>query len=215
MMTFLSTSLSDVTRLDSIITVVDMESFNPTNIISKTILNQIIYSDIVLLNKADLVTHNQIKDISEYIFSLKRGARILYSERGQVPLNLILDIGKGINTNFGCASLQNHLVYQSDINHVEQGDFMYVSFKSDRPLILEKFSRFLDQKLPSNVFRGKGILWYQGSQMRHIFQLCGGRYNFQSDRWTASPYNQLVFIGWKLDADRIRMQLQECLVADW
>ncbi|MDJ0734521.1 MAG: GTP-binding protein [Nostocaceae cyanobacterium] len=211
MMTFLSTSLGDVTRLDSILAVVDIENFSPTNFKSKTILNQIIYSDIILLNKIDLVPHNQIQETSEYISSLKRGARILYSKYGRVPLDLILNLGKGNCTNLNFISLQNHLVYQSDINHIEQGDVMYVSFQSDRPFILEKFNQFLDDKLPSTVFRGKGILWYQGSQMRHIFQLCGKRYNFQINKWNIPPYNQLVFIGKNLDNQMIKMELHKCL----
>ncbi|MDJ0617506.1 MAG: GTP-binding protein [Calothrix sp. MO_192.B10] len=215
MMTFLSSSLSNTTRLDSMLTVVDVDNFTPDKVENKIALNQIIYSDIILLNKTDLVAKTKITEIEEYIKSVKMGAVILHSEYGQVPLPLILDVGRHNYKSLNLTSLQYHFVNFSDINHGKIDDFMYVSFQSDRPLILEKFSSFLDDKLPSNVFRGKGILWYQGSQMRHIFQLCGRRYNFQSDRWTASPYNQLVFIGWKLDADRIKMQLQECLVADW
>ncbi|WP_235006721.1 CobW family GTP-binding protein [Calothrix rhizosoleniae] len=215
MMTFLSSSLSNKTRLDSMLTVVDVDNFNPDKVENKIALNQIIYSDMILLNKTDLVTETKITQIEEYIKSVKMGAVILHSEYGQVPLPLILDVGKHHYKSLNLTSLQYHCVNLSDINHDKIDDFMYVSFQSDRPLILEKFSRFLDQKLPSNIFRGKGILWYQGSQMRHIFQLCGRRSNFQSDRWTTSPYNQLVFIGWRLDADRIKMQLQECLVADW
>jgi G3E family GTPase len=214
MMTFLSTSLSNVTRLDGILTVVDVENFSLEQIGSKTFLNQIIYSDIVLLNKTDLVAQAKVIQIEKQINSMKNRAVILHSEHGKVPLPLILDVGKHNYRSLNLTSLQYHLVDFSVLNHREQDDFMYVSFQSDRPLILEKFSRFLDEKLPSNVFRGKGILWYQGSQMRHIFQLCGQRYNFQRDRWTVSPYNQLVFIGRNLDSEQIKMQLQECLFSN-
>ncbi len=211
MMTFLSSSLSNTTRLDSMLTVVDVDNFTPDEIKSKTTLNQIIYSDIVLLNKTDLVATNKITKIEEYINSVKMGAVILRSEYGKVPLPLILDVGKHNYKSLSLTSLQYHLVDLPDINHDKFDDFMYVSFQSDRPLILEKFNHFLDDKLPSNVFRGKGILWYQGSQMRHVFQLCGRRYNFQRDKWTISPYNQLVFIGINLDTDMIKRELRKCL----
>ena len=135
----------------------------------------------------------------------------LCSEYGQVPLPLILDVGKHNYKSLNLTSLQYHFVNFSDINHGEINDFMYVSFQSDRPFILEKFNQFLDDKLPSTVFRGKGIIWYQGSQMRHIFQLCGRRYNFQRDKWNMPPYNQLVFIGKDLDHEMIKMELDQCL----
>ncbi|NJM21429.1 MAG: GTP-binding protein [Richelia sp. SM1_7_0] len=90
-------------------------------------------------------------------------------------------------------------------------NFMSVAFQSNRPLIIEKFSKFLDEQLPKTVFRGKGIIWYQGSKLRHIFQLSGKRCNFQRDEWTTLPCNQLVFIGQNLDAVKIKSQLEECL----
>ena len=64
MMTFLSTSLGDVTRLDSMITVVDVENYSLVYSDSKTFINQIIYSDIILLNKTDLVSKSVQRNIT-------------------------------------------------------------------------------------------------------------------------------------------------------
>ena len=89
---------------------------------------------------------------------------------------------------------------------------MSVSFESDKPFSVEKFNHFLDEQLPQTVFRGKGIIWYQGSKLRHIFLLSGKRCNFQRDEWTTTPSNQLVFIGKNLDAEEIQSQLKKCLV---
>lgn len=210
MMTFTSSSLRDVTRLDSILTVVDAENFNPGNFESKICLDQVIYADIVLLNKIDLVDSVKIQEIEKFIHSVKVGAKIIRSEFGQVSLPFISDVGIHNFKNTLYSSLKYN-VNLSSINRLKTDDFMFVSFESDRPLILEKFSKFLDEQLPQTVFRGKGIIWYQGSQMRHIFQLSGKRCNFQRDEWTTTPSNQLVFIGRNLDGKKIRSQLQECL----
>ena len=66
--------------------------------------------------------------------------------------------------------------------------------------------------MPSNVFRAKGILWFQESPARHIFQLSGPRYDIQGHDWTTNPKNELVFIGRDLDESLIKQQLNECLV---
>ena len=231
MMTFLSSQLSNVTRLDSILTVVDAESFINDSFGSNSFisdkfggeiaLNQIIYGDIILLNKTDLVTETKLQDIENYIHSIKSGARILRTQYGQVALPLILDVrnntannlnSKNISSkNLNFTSLQHNIVNSSHVNRLKENDFMSVSFQSDRPLVLEKFTKFLDEQLPETVFRAKGIIWYQGSKLRHIFQLSGKRCNFQRDKWKDSPSNQLVFIGRNLDAHQIRNQLEQCL----
>ena len=118
------------------------------------------------------------------------------------------------STNLNFTSLQHNLVNASHVNRLKENDFMSVSFQSDRPLVVEKFMNFLDEQLPETVFRAKGIIWYQGSKLRHIFQLSGKRCNFQRDKWKDSPSNQLVFIGRNLDANKIKNQLEQCLATN-
>jgi G3E family GTPase len=91
-LTFLGTELRDMTRLDSIITMVDSETFTPEHFDSEAAFQQITYADITILNKTDLVDAEQVKSLEGYIGSLKAGARILHSEHGKVPLDLILDV---------------------------------------------------------------------------------------------------------------------------
>ena len=211
MMTFTSSHLRDMTRLDSILTVVDAENFNSSNFESEIALEQVIYADIVLLNKIDLVPEAKLNQIEEYINSIKVDAKIIRCEYGKVSLPLILDVGESNLKTLSPSSLQ-HNIDSSSINGLAEDNFMSVSFQSDKPLSIEKFNKFLDEQLPKTVFRGKGIIWYQGSKLRHIFQLSGKRCNFQRDEWTTNPSNQLVFIGQNLDAEKIISQLEECVV---
>jgi G3E family GTPase len=92
-LTFLGTELRDMTRLDSIVTVVDAENFSLDLFNSEAAYSQIAYGDIILLNKTDLVDEAKLKTLEGRIEEIKQGARILRTTRSQVPLPLILSVG--------------------------------------------------------------------------------------------------------------------------
>ncbi|MEN9217326.1 MAG: GTP-binding protein, partial [Gloeomargarita sp. HHBFW_bins_162] len=97
-------------------------------------------------------------------------------------------------------------------SHLENDGFMAVSFTSEQPFNLEKFQFFLTDQLPTNVFRAKGILWFDRSTLRYVFQLSGKRYSLDVDDRPIPPKNQLVFIGQNLDQDTLLRDLRACLV---
>jgi G3E family GTPase len=99
-LTFLGTELRDMTRLDSIVTMVDSETFTPEHFDSEAAFKQITYADITILNKTDLASDSQILNVEAYVKSVKEGARILRSEHGKVPLNLVLDVGYNNPNNY-------------------------------------------------------------------------------------------------------------------
>jgi len=207
-LTFLGTELRDLTQLDAIVTVVDAETFTPTeHYNSGAAMNQILYGDIILLNKIDLVAEAKVNELEGYLCSLKERARILHSEYGKVPLSLILDVnlsGSGSSTETLTAS-------DTGPKHLDNDGFMSVSFQSDRPIALKKFQQFLDYQLPDNVFRAKGVLWFAESPRRHLFQLSGKRFTIDDSEWTTAPKNQMVLIGRKLDALFLIQTLNNCL----
>lgn len=92
-LTFLGTELRDLTRLDSIVTVVDAENYSLDLFNSEAAHNQIAYGDIILLNKADLVEEADLDLLEVKIRDVKEGARILRTTKSQVPLPLILSVG--------------------------------------------------------------------------------------------------------------------------
>ncbi len=100
-LTFLGTELRDMTRLDSIVTMVDSETFTPEHFDSEAAFKQITYADITILNKTDLASAEQILSVENYIKSVKEGARILHSEYGKVPLNLVLGVEYNNPNNYG------------------------------------------------------------------------------------------------------------------
>ena len=88
-----------------------------------------------------------------------------------------------------------------------------MSFESKGPFSLRKFQYFLDNQLPKEVFRSKGILWFQESERRHVFHLTGKRFSINDSDWTGERKNQMVLIGRDIDHDALRQQLENC-VAD-
>lgn len=221
-LTFLGPELRDLTRLDSIITLVDATNFAPDLFNSDVAYSQIAYGDVILLNKTDLVEEAEIERLEKRIREIKEDARILRTVNSAVPLELILDTDL-----FQASSLpqeeahdhdshdhhdheHDHDHHHSHPSHIEADGFNSLAFESDQPFSLDAFQNFLNE-LPDAVFRAKGVLWFEESPERHIFHLSGRRYTLSSDDWPRQPKNQLVLIGQRLDTARLREKLQACL----
>jgi G3E family GTPase len=240
-LTFLGTELRDLTRLDSIITVVDAANYSLDLFNSQAAYSQIAYGDVILLNKADLVDEADLDTLEVRIRDIKEGARILRTKRSQVPLPLILSIGLFESDKYFDAADRSHDHHHHDhehdhehdhsecdheqghcthghehdhhhhSHHLENDGFTSISFQTDQPLSIRKFQYFLDNQLPTDVFRAKGILWFDESPKRHIFHLCGKRFSMDDEEWKGQPKNQLVLIGQNLDRDTLLSQLQKCV----
>lgn len=92
-LTFLGTELRDLTRLDSIVTVVDGENYSLDLFNSQAAYNQIAYGDIILLNKMDLIDEADADVLEVKLRDIKEDARILRTDHSKVPLPLILSVG--------------------------------------------------------------------------------------------------------------------------
>jgi G3E family GTPase len=237
-LTFLGTELRDLTHLDSIVTVVDTETFTPEHFESEVALKQIAYADMTLLNKTDLASPEKVKELEAYINTVKVGARILHTQHGKAPLPLILDAqltqpeayrefldeeatageehdehkhDEHHHHEHDRHEHHHHEHHHHHSHHLENDGFVSVSFESDRPMDVKKFESFLQEQLPKDVFRAKGILWFSDSDLRNIFQLSGPRFDLQAEEWRTPPKNQVVFIGRNLNANEIKQNLTCCL----
>jgi G3E family GTPase len=218
-LTFLGTELKHLTRLDSILTVIDAETFTPEHFQSEAALSQVEYGDIVLLNKTDLVPEEQVEELEEYLRKKKSKARILRSQYGEVPLPLILDVElaptsvyQQVENEDEIHEHEHHEHHHHHSDHLANDGFISISFQSDRRFDLDKFTHFLDKVMPNDVFRAKGVLSFASQDMRFIFQLSGKRYELSYDHRQKPTGNQLVLIGRNLDGILLQQQLQECLV---
>lgn len=228
-LTFVGTELRDLTCLDSVLTVVDAETFTPNHFDSEAALKQILFADIILLNKTDLVSQAKLEELEAYIRTFKIGAIFLHSQYGQVPLPLILGVELTPVDAYNRLAHSDHHDHhehhshehehehprhhhEHHSHHLENDGFVSFSFQSTRPFNIHKFQTFLTEQMPPNVFRAKGILWFSDSEFRHIFQLSGARYDLDADEWFSPLQNQLVLIGRDLDFSHIQQQLSNCLV---
>jgi G3E family GTPase len=244
-LTFLGTELRDLTRLDSIITVVDAANYSLDLFNSQAAYSQIAYGDVIVLNKTDLVDEAKLNELETKINEVKEGARILRTTRSQVALPLILSVGlfesdkyfdsidehdhehhdhdhdhstcghdhhddDHDHTNCG-HDHHDHEHHHHHSDHLENDGFSSISFQSDQPFSIRKFQYFLDNQLPTSIFRAKGIMWFDESPNRHIFHLCGKRFTLDDDEWKGEPKNQIVLIGQNLDRETLLTQLENCL----
>jgi G3E family GTPase len=92
-MTFLGSDLRDLTRLDSIITLVDAENFSEELLQGEVARAQIVYGDMLLLNKCDLVSEERLQQLESQLREIKTDARMLRCVKGEVPLPLLLSVG--------------------------------------------------------------------------------------------------------------------------
>ena len=217
-LTFLAGDLRDRLRLDSIITLIDAEHFSATALESPIARAQVVYGDILLLNKADLVDEQRLNAVEAELRAIKTDARILRSSRGEVPLALLLSVG--LFESDRLASLQaqeehhHHHGHEHHHPHTpELEGFNSVSLAVDAPFDLRRFQHFLDNQLPESVFRAKGVLWFRESERRHLFHLCGKRFTIDDSDWPegSERHTKVVAIGKGLDQAALRAQLEACV----
>lgn len=78
---------------------------------------------------------------------------------------------------------------------------------------IRKFQYFLDNQLPENIFRAKGIIWFDKSPKRHIFHLSGKRFSLEDEEWAGrTQKTQLVLIGQEMDHDKLKQQIESCFL---
>ena len=234
-MTFGAGDLREKVRLDSIITVIDGENFDFEINNTSVAYSQILYGDILLLNKSDLVNEKQLKKIEEFINKIKKEPRILRSTNAEVALHTIMSVGlfetdtfefeknTEQNSKDHSSHSHDHFSHSHDhsshshdhsshshdlINNIE--GFTSVSYETFEPFSLRKFQYFLDNQISQNVFRAKGILWFAESERKHIFHLSGKRFSLDDEEWTKDKSNKIVLIGKNLDHQIIKNQLSSC-----
>jgi G3E family GTPase len=201
-LTFLRSEFRDLVRLDSIVTIADAENFTFDLFASTAAQNQLRYADTILLNKCDLADANRLQAIECKIREVRQSARIAHARYCRVPLALILSVGLFKSDRFStdCA----------DHGHLAGDGFETLSLEVEQPFSADKFQQFLE-RLPDNVFRGKGVLWVQGCDTRWIFHLVGQRFTLDASGSVAPRNNRLVLIGRNLNREELRRQLYDCI----
>ena len=189
-------------RLDGIITLVDAANFDANLEHAEVAFSQLVNTDLILINKTDLVDENIPELIQQGINKINPSARMLTCVNGNVDPCLLLDVN--------LSKLEQHLDAPAEAGHRSPGNkhhsetdlsgFDSISFESHKPFKLDTFRTFVAD-MPVNVYRGKGILNITDDDHRCVFHLVGDRCVVtKGDPWATDEIRktQLVLIGRQL-----------------
>jgi G3E family GTPase len=211
---FVDEAVRAFARLDAIVTVVDAKHLPARLEDSPEASAQIAFADIVILNKTDLVTPDELRDVEARIRGINALARIIPAQRSDVPVPELLDRG--------AFQLDRILAFdpaflEADEHGHAQG-INSVSFEVKRPIDPEKFQAWMGELLQSkgaDLLRTKGILAHPNEDRRFAFQavhmIADG--DFIGPWRPDQPRNsRLVFIGRDLNRPQLRRGFEACQV---
>lgn len=223
-MTFKQPALQSLIQVDSVLTIVDVEQIRSLERENETLaVLQVGAADIVVANKVDLVSQDELEAVKQWIRSIIPQARILEAAHGRVPLELILGVGKFDPARLvreGQQEIHVHAVggqHDHDHDHAQDHTLVFStwSWTTEQPLSFKALKRTV-AKLPANIFRAKGIVNLVDDPAHvGVLQVVGKRANFSKDRpWgERRPYSQIVVIGEHdtLDGADLQRRFEACI----
>jgi G3E family GTPase len=213
---FVDDGVRSKTRLDAIVTVVDAKNLPARLQDSAEAEEQIAFADVIVLNKTDLVSPEELRAVEEQIRRINRFARIHRTTRAAVPIGDVLDQGAFDLQRV----LEREPEFLDEHEHEHNEDVASMSFEVSRPVDPEKFNAWISTLLAEkgqDLLRTKGILAYPNENRRFAFQavhmIADG--DFIGPWPEGTPRNsKLVFIGRNLNRPQLRRGFEACQVAE-
>ncbi|MFM7344884.1 MAG: CobW family GTP-binding protein [Tagaea sp.] len=204
------------TKLDAIVTVVDARFFLDRLGDSHEAEEQVAFADVILLNKTDLVSGEELEKVERRIREINPYAKLHKTQRSGVNLDAILDKG--------AFDLSRILAIEPDFlehghEHEHEEDIRSVSAVVEGPIDPEKFRAWIGGVLQSqgqNILRSKGVLAVEGAEQRFVFQavhMIADSTWGQKWRDGEKRASKLVFIGRKLETDALKAGFEACKAA--
>ncbi|HWX83816.1 MAG TPA: GTP-binding protein [Xanthobacteraceae bacterium] len=236
---FIDENVGRRTRLDAVVTVADARWLNDRLKDAPEAKNQIAFADVILINKTDLVTPDELSEVEARIRGINPYARVHKTERAQIALNevlernafdldRILDLepefleGDGHDHHHhdhghGHDHDHKHAHSHGGLKHYHDEDMQSISLKSDKPLNPDKFFPWVQdlvQKEGPNILRCKGILAFKDDDARFVFQ--GVHMILDGDHqrpWKEGEKrdSRIVFIGRNLPGKKIAEGFESCI----
>lgn len=195
---FVDENVGKKTKLDAVVTVTDAKWLNDRLKDAPEAKNQIAFADVILINKTDLVSPDELSEIEARIRGINPYAKLHRTQRAQIPLNEILernafDLDRilDIEPTFleGKDHDHDHDHHHHDhdhdhhhdhdhdhhggLKHYHDEEMQSISLKTDKPLDADKFFPWVEdlvQKEGPNILRSKGILSFKDEDRRFVFQ---------------------------------------------
>ncbi|MGH8613388.1 MAG: CobW family GTP-binding protein, partial [Gammaproteobacteria bacterium] len=192
---------------------------------------QIAAADMLILNKVDLVSREQITKIKAWLDEHFQRYRLIEAERCDVPLEILLSGGRfdparivgqpsrlSSDRQDACPTLRCAEANCRDEHHGHDHTktFSTWSYETDRPLSLEAV-REAARKLPGNIYRCKGVIYTADApERRAVLQVVGRRVDISmQEEWgNRAPRTQIVAIGapGTLEGAALRERFAGCIV---
>ncbi|MCU0341293.1 MAG: GTP-binding protein [Spirosomaceae bacterium] len=211
--------LSQWAQIDCMVTVVDAFNFakdfgsidtlqnrqlneDPSD--HRTIVNlltdQIEFADIIIINKADLVTTSQLGELKAIIQSLNPVAKIVTSTFGKVAPSEILNTGlfdyeRAEQSAGWIQELNNRDAGKAHTPETEEYGISSFVFRDKRPFHPERFWNYLSNQWHAGIVRSKGLFWLASRPDEAInWSQAGGSLRAESAGvwWASMPFNQRI-----------------------
>lgn len=213
--------LGDVSRLDTLVTVVDAYNFpkdygscetvltrnmnddpEDTRSIVNLLTDQIEFANVILLNKCDLVSKEQAKELEAIIRKLNPRARVIQTIKSKLELGHILNTGL-YNEAFEASS--SAWIEELENKHVPETEEYGISsfvFREKRPFHPVRFWNYIQSNWPASILRSKG-LFYIGSRMNEAisWSQAGGSLKAEPAGvwWASMPFQERIRYASYLD----------------
>ena len=204
---FVDQDVSDAAKLDAVVTVADAKWLTDRLKDAPEAKNQIAFADVIILNKIDLVSPDELAAVEDRIRAINPYARIHRAKNCQVPIAEVL--------NRNAFDLDRIIELAPDFleeghHHHHDEDMQSVSVRHPGAVDPDRFMPWisdLTQREGPNILRCKGIVAFPGEPKRFVFQgvhmiLDGDLQGTWKDGETRQ--SRVVFIGRNLDEDAIR-----------
>ncbi|MBN9223057.1 MAG: GTP-binding protein [Mesorhizobium sp.] len=212
---FVADEVKNNIQLDAFVTLVDAVNLEMNLSQSTEAVEQVAFSDIVLINKIDLVTPDRLKVVEAKVRALNPLARIRFTTNAEIDIDQVIGVGAF------------DLVQKLDVDpgfledHEHEHDQAVGSFilEETRPIDLNRFSIWLNeiaQTRGQDLYRTKGIFHARGFRERIVFQSVRMLTTMRPDRiWGDNErrLSQFVVIGKNLDREEFAKGFEQCLVS--
>ena len=232
---FVDENVGQKAKLDAVVTVADAKWLKDRLRDAPEAKNQIAFADVILLNKTDLVSDADLREVEARIRGINPYATLHRTERCAIPLpevlgrnafdlDRILDIeptfleeGNGHDHHHGHDHGHAHDHDHGGLKHYHDEHMQSFSVRIDKPLDADKFFPWIQNLVAQEgpkILRCKGILSFKDDPERFVFQgvhmiLDGDHQRPWKDGEERS--SRAVFIGRDMPEEMIRKGFAECV----
>jgi len=201
------------TRLDAFVTVVDAINLEKNLEQSVEAQEQLAFADIVVINKTDLATEEQLQRIEQRVRVLNPLARLHRSAHGVIDMAHIL----GVNAFQLEAKLQVDPAFLDDHEHEHDPAITSMVLREERPIDMNRFMSWISpllQREGDRYLRTKGLFNARGFNERVVFQSVRMLTTMaRFDAWGegSARRTEYVVIGRDLDREMLAAGLAGCI----